>query len=147
MTPFSNTRTKRRTIYTVLLAWLFVLASGWANACLIQARDTHWHAPSDDATLSAEVPRVSPGHVGVDSDHAQNAGPGKGACLKVCDDGSQSLVKLASSVDLTDAAMAPPTALFWSDPLAAAARDNAWLALPAPGRAVPLRTRFARLTL
>ncbi len=147
MPPFSNTLTKRRTVYTVLLAWLFVLASGWANACLLQERGTHWHGPSGDATLTAEVPRVSPGHVGVDSDHAANAGPGKGACLKVCDDNSQSVIKLASSVDLMDSAMAPPAALYWPAPLAATARGNAWLALPAPSPGVPQRTRFARLAL
>ncbi len=147
MPLFSNSRTKRRTVYMVLIVWLFALTSAWANACLLQERGTHWHGPSGEATLAVEAPRVSPGHVGVDSDHAENAGPGKGACLKVCDDNSRPITKLASSVDMTDSAMAPPAALFWPAPPAAAVRENAWLALPAPSPGVPLRTRFARLAL
>ena len=147
MSLFPNTRTKRRTVYTLLLVWFFALGSGWANACLLQERETHWHGPSEDASLSDHASRVSPGHVGVDSDHAENAGPAKSACLKVCGDDSQTIVKLASGVDLANVAMAPPTVLTWADPLAAAERANAWLELPAPSPGVPLRTRFSRLAL
>ena len=147
MSLFPNTRTKRRTVYTMLLVWFFALGSGWANACLQQERETHWHWPSEDASLTAHASRVSPGHVGVDSDHAENTGPAKSACLKVCGDDAQTIVKLASGVDLANVAIAPPTMLTWADPLAAAERANAWLELPAPSPGVPLRTRFSRLAL
>ena len=147
MSLFPNTRTKRRTVYTLLLVWFFALGSGWANACLLQERETHLHGPSEDASLTVHASHVSPGHVGVDSDHAENAGPAKSACLKVCGDDTQTIVKLASSVDLANVAMAPPTALAWADPLAAAEQANAWLELPAPSPGVPLRTRFSRLAL
>jgi len=147
MSLFPNTRTKRRTVYTMLLVWFFALGSGWANACLLQERETHWHWPSEDASLTAHASRVSPGHVGVDSDHAENAGPAKSACLKVCGDDSQTIVKLASSVDLANVAMAPPPVLIWADALAADEQANAWLELPAPSPGVPLRTRFSRLAL
>ena len=131
----------------VLLAWLFAMAAGWANACLLQERGTHWHGPSDDGSPTAQVPHVSPGHVGVDADHAENAGPGKSACLKVCADDSESVIKLASSVDLADVTMALPVSLVWPAPLAVAQQDNAGLALPEPSPGVPLRTRFVRLAL
>jgi len=147
MSLFPNTRTKRRTVHTMLLVWFFALGSGWANACLLQERETHWHWPSEDASLTAHASRVSPGHVGVDSVHAENAGPAKSACLKVCGDDAQTIVKLASGVDLANVAIAPPTMLTWADPLAAAERANAWLELPAPSPGVPLRTRFSRLAL
>ena len=147
MSPFPNTRTKRRTVYTLLLVWFFALGSGWANACLLQERGTHWHGPSDKESLNAQASRVSPGHVGVDSDHAENAGPAKSACLKVCGDDNQTIVKLASSVDLANVAMAPPTVLTWADSLATAEQAHAWLELPAPSPGVPLRTRFSRLAL
>jgi hypothetical protein len=147
MSPFPNTRTKRRTVYTLLLVWFFALGSGWANACLLQASGTHWHGPSADASLIAHVSRVSPGHVGADSDHAENAGPAKSACLKVCSDDTQSIVKLASSADLWDIAAGPPSALAWFAPLDAAALDNVWLEQPAPSPGVPLRTLFSRLAL
>ncbi len=147
MSLFPSTRTKRRTAYTLLLVWFFALGSGWANACLLQERQTHVHGPSEDASSTAHASRVSPGHVGVDSNHSENDGPAKSACLKVCGDDTQTIVKFATSVDLASVAMAPPTVLAWADPLAAAEQDNAWLQLPAPSPGVPLRTRFSRLAL
>jgi len=147
MSPFLKTRTRRRTIYMVLLVWFFALGSGFANACLLQERGTHRHEPSDDASPSALAARVSPGHVGADSDHAENAGTARSACLKVCGDDAQTIVKLASGVDLANVAMAPPTALTWADPPDGAEQANDWLELPAPGPGVPLRTRFSRLVL
>ena len=147
MSPFPNTRSKRRTVYTLLLVWFFALGSGWANACLLQERETHLHGPSEDASSTAHASRVSPGHVGVDSDHAENAGPAKSACLKVCGDDTQTIVKLVSSVDLASIAMAPPTVLAWAEPLATAEQANAWLEWATPPPGVPLRTRFSRLAL
>mgnify|MGYP006317603853 CR=1 FL=1 len=79
------------------------------TACLLQERETHLHGSADEASLNVQASHVSPGHVGVDSDHAENAGPAKSACLKACGDDSQTIVKSASSVDLTGVAMAPPT--------------------------------------
>ena len=147
MNSFPSTRTKRRTVYTMLLVWFFALGSGWANACLLQERGTHWHGPSDGTSLIAQASRVSPGHVGADSDHAADAGTAKSACLKVCSDDTQTIVKLTPSVDLMDVVMAPPTALTWCDPLDATDQANAWLELPVPSPGVPLRTRFSRLAL
>lgn len=147
MSPFPNTGSRRRTVYTVLLAWFFALVSGWANACLLQVTSTHWDGPSDDASLTVQASRVSPGHVGADSGHADNAGPARGACLKACGDDAQTIVKSAPSVDSMDVAAGPPSALAWLDPLASAALDIVWRELPAPRPGVPLRTLYARLAL
>ena len=147
MSLFPSSLTKRRTVYTLLLVWFFALGSGWANACLLQERETHLHGPSEDASSTAHASRVSPGHVGVDSDHAENAGPAKSACLKVCGDDTQTIVKLVSSVDLASIAMAPPTVLAWAEPLATAEQADAWLEWAPPPPGVPLRTRFSRLAL
>ena len=147
MSLFPSSLTKRRTVYTLLLVWFFALGSGWANACLLQVRETHLHGPLADASSTVHASRVSPGHVGVDSDHAENSGSAKSACLKVCGDDSQTIVKLASSVDLASVAMAPPTVLAWAEPLATAEQANAWLEWATPPPGVPLRTRFSRLAL
>jgi hypothetical protein len=147
MSLFPNTRTKRRTAYTLLLVWFFALGSGWANACLLQERETHLHGASEDASLTVRGSHVSPGHVGLDSDHAENARPAKSACLKVCGDDTQTIVKWASSVDLATVAMAPPTVLAWAESPAAAEQANAWLEWATPPPGVPLRTRFSRLAL
>jgi hypothetical protein len=147
MSLFPSSLTKRRTVYTLLLVWFFALGSGWANACLLQERETHLHGPSEDASSTVHASHVSPGHVGVDSDHAENAGPAKSACLKVCGDDTQTIVKLVSSADLASVAMAPPTVLTWAEPLATAEQANAWLEWATPPPGVPLRTRFSRLAL
>ena len=147
MSLFPSSLTKRRTVYTLLLVWFFALGSGWANACLLQERETHLHGPSADASPTAVASRISAGHVGVDSDHAQNAGPAKSACLKVCGDDTQTIVKLVSSVDLASIAMAPPTVLAWAEPLATAEQAAACLEWATPPPGVPLRTRFSRLAL
>jgi hypothetical protein len=149
MSLFSNTHAKRRTGYMVLLAWVLALAAGWANACLLQERGTHWQGHSHDATLVDQAAHFSPGHAGVDSDHAENSnsGAGQSASLKVCDDDKQAVVKLVSSVDLTPVTLAPPTAIGWPDPAATARRRFARWASPAPTPVVPLRTLFVRLAL
>ena len=147
MSLFPSSLTKRRTVYTLLLVWFFALGSGWANACLLQVRETHLHGPLADASSTVHASRVSPGHVGVDSDHAENAGPAKSACLKVCGDDTQTIVKLVSSVDLASVAMATPTVLAWAEPLAAAEQASAWLEWATPPPGASLRTRFSRLAL
>ena len=40
---------KRHIVFVVLLTWLFALASGVANACLLEALGTHGH----DATVGS----------------------------------------------------------------------------------------------
>lgn len=147
MSLFSNTHAKRRTGYMVLLAWVLALAAGWANACQLQERGAHWQGRSNDATLTGQAAHVSPGHVGVNSDRAENPGPGKGVGQEICDDDKQAIVKLLSSVDLTNATMAPPMAFARPDPAAMARRIFAGQALPAPSPVVPLRTLFVRLAL
>ncbi|MDP1650009.1 MAG: hypothetical protein Q8M01_17660 [Rubrivivax sp.] len=147
MSALTNTCTKRRTVLTVLLVWLFALGSGWANACLLQERGTHWLGPTDDASPTAQAPHMSPGHVGADSEHAENSRAIKSDSLMVCSDDAQTIVTLTSSVGLMDVALAPPAALTSCEPLDAAEQANAWLALPPPGTGVPLRTLYSRLTL
>lgn len=151
MIRFTSTRTSRcRTALTVLLVWLFATAAGWANACVIQDRHAHVHGSTDLQALSAHAPLVSPGHLGADSGHAENAGAAKSACLKFCGDGAQTLVKLTPGIDLLDLLhfpMAPPLALAWSTRQAAAMPASARLESPSPSPGLPLRTRFSRLAL
>ena len=144
---FSNIHTTRRTVSIVLLVWLFAMASGWANACLLQRHEVHLHASSIDGPLFVQRTHVSPVHVGLAANRSENPDRSKTACLKVCDDGRQSVIKLASSADLTDALLALPVVFVWQAPLPPAERENAWLAFPAPSPGLPLRTRFARLSL
>ena len=148
MKPFFNSRTKRNTAFAVLLVWLFALASGVANACLLEARGTHSHgAPVTQSSAAEARPEISAGHAGVIASHDVGADASRAVCLKVCDDGSQSLPKQPSSFNVTDPGLALFVTVVWT----AAVLDH-----PAPSRVndlghavptLPVRTRFSRLAL
>ena len=148
MKPFSNTRTKRSTALVMLLVWLFALASGVANACLLEARGTHSHgAPVTQSSATEAASGISAGHAGVIASHDAGADASRAACLKVCDDDSQSLPKQQSSFDLTDPGLALFVAVAWTAAvldLSAPSRTND-LGHRVPG--LPIRTRFSRLAL
>ena len=106
MNLLPNQRSRRRTVFAMLAVWLFALGAGWANACLLQQRGTHAHGASDGAVVAGHTVVVLAGHIGADSAHddeGSGASPAAGkACQKVCDDGTQTVVKVAPSFDLTD---------------------------------------------
>jgi len=144
MTPFQTFRLKRRFASVMLVAWVFALGAAWANACLLQDRTTHLD-PSLVAT--AGPPAVSPGHAGMQPDHAQGQSPGETPCLKVCDDASQSLIKWQPGIELPDMAMLPPFAMASPGSVAALdARHPVRIEHPAR-QSLPLRTRYVRLAL
>ena len=145
----SRSDTRRRMVLAVLAMWLFALGAGWANACVLQDRGTHGHRQAqgviapDDAHIV-----VSAGHIGIDSTHDDDQGAGGKVCLKVCDDGTQSVVKAATSFDLTDVALAPPTATLWTARgMESQVAGVASKAASPPVAGLPLRTRYSRLAL
>lgn len=135
---------KRRFAAAMLMVWLFALGAAWANACVLQDRTTHLD-PSFVGT--AAFLAVSPGHFGVLASHVQNPSPNEAPCLKVCDDTSQSLVKWQSGVDLPGMAMLPSFTMAWSESVASLdALQPVRVEYPTQV-ALPLRTRYSRLTL
>ncbi|MEO8123170.1 MAG: hypothetical protein ABI633_03905 [Burkholderiales bacterium] len=150
MMPFAKRRFKRTTAIAALLVWLFATSVGWANACVLQPQGTHGHAATSEPAASGAPPVVSAGHLGVVPDHDEDGhgNPGKAPCLKVCDDGTKSLVTWTSSIDLTDAGIVPPTYLAWH-----AVEASVSLNIDRPGTeppprlALPLRIRYSRLAL
>lgn len=145
--PFANTRTKRRTAFTVLLFWLFAFVSGLANACLTEPVQTHLHRSAAPEELEVQALMVSPGHLGAVADHPGSSGAGQDACLKFCGDSAQALVKLTPGVSLLDLPIAPPWVFAWTTRQAAAVPTRPWQELPALRPGLPLRTRFSRLAL
>ena len=128
----------------MLMVWLFALGAAWANACVLQDRTTHLD-PSFVGT--AAFLAVSPGHFGVLASHVQNPSPNEAPCLKVCDDTSQSLVKWQFGVDLPGMAMLPSFTMAWSESVASLdALQPVRVEYPTQV-ALPLRTRYSRLTL
>ena len=145
MKLFSNTFAKRKTVVVVLLAWLFALASGVANACLFETPTTHAHivaAAPDGVRVSA----VMAGHTGAIADDGDESSTAKAACLKVCDESSNALATQLSRA-LADTGPTPLVKVLW--PVAAADR-----VAPSPPGApwptatkLPLRLRYSRLAL
>ncbi len=104
MPSLPNTRTRRNTARVMLFVWLFALASGVANACLLEPHGIHDHgSPLSHLSATGATPGVA-GDRAEDITHDDgdsDIGP-TNACLKACDESSQSLLKHSSSVDLPD---------------------------------------------
>ena len=145
MKLFSNTFAKRKAVVVVLLAWLFALASGVANACLFETPTTHAHVVAA-ASEGARVSAVMAGHTGAIADDGDESSTAKAACLKVCDESSNALATQLSRA-LADTGPAPLVKVSW--PVAAADR----VAPSPPGdpwptaTKLPLRLRYSRLAL
>ena len=130
MNRFLSRRRMRNTAFMVLLAWLFAIASGVANACLLEAPHHELHAlaaashAADFSTRSSRLP-----------------------CQKVCDDAPQSLPKAVSGIDQTNPGLPPPSAILWSAtaPIAVGTRRSARMQPALPE--LPIRLRYARLAL
>ena len=145
MKPFSNTFAKRKAVAMVLLAWLFALASGVANACLFETPTTHVHVVAA-ASEGARVSAFMAGHTGAVADDGDESSTANAACLKVCDESSNALATQLSRA-LADTGPAPLVKVLW--PVAAADR----VAPSPPGdpwptaTKLPLRLRYSRLAL
>lgn len=150
MKLFSNTRARRNTAFMVLLVWLFALASGVANACLLEARGTQAHVATAGFSEAVQAPAVLPGHAGAVADHDDDSLAAKAPCQKVCDDGSHSLPKQDLTVAQTEPGPAPLVAVLAvlctaATPVVStsARMDDVQPALPE----LPVRVRYSRLTL
>ena len=148
MKLFPNSRTRRSTAGVMLLVWLFALASGVANACLLEARGTHAHAVAAGAAATVEAPTISAGHAGaIASHHDDGVQAAKASCLKVCSEGSQVLVTPDFKVSHADCGPPIPIAVLWM-PAAPVVlvHDRMDAAVPASA-GPPIRVRFSRLAL
>ena len=144
MKLFSNPFAKRQAAFMVLLAWLFALVSGVANACLLEPPATHAHAVA--APDGARVSAVMAGHIGAVVDHGDESPSAKAPCLKVCDESSNALPTQAGKA-LADTEPTPLVRTLW--PVTAADR----MTLSPMGDfepaapELPLRVRYSRLAL
>lgn len=148
MTFSSNTRNKRRIAFVALLVWLFGVASGVANACLLELR-TAPSAGTTSATLErAHVRHAATGHAaGSDAHQHDDANAPKAPCLKACDDSGNSIPKQPGAAAGTDPGPPFMVAILWTtapSSLSATQRQDAWSGTPSEP---PLRLRYVRLTL
>lgn len=145
MKHYFSTRAKRHTALLVLLGWLFALASGVVNACLLEARATHAHAASIQGTETAQA-FVSPAHAGAVADH-DDSHAAKALCLKVCDDGARSLSKQDLKAFQADPGPAPLMSTFWTALTPVATTHRRWNGAYPDFAERPVRVRYSRLAL
>jgi len=130
-----NGRTKHATTALVLVAWLFALASGIANACLLEEpRANHSHAAAME-----DVPHP---HGVADPSHVI-----KTLCLDACDERTNTLPKQRASINPPTPA---PLALFtivWRESQPGASAPRLRRDKHADPFGIPIRSRFSRLTL
>lgn len=146
MKLLSNTRAKRNTAFMVLLVWLFALASGLANACLLEARQTHPHIATALSPEATQTSVILPAHAGAVADGVGES-HFKAPCLKVCDDGTRSFPKQDSTVAQTDPGPAPLVVVLWGAvaPITPMLRQ---LDVEQPATPeLPIRVRFSRLAI
>ncbi len=146
MKLFADTRTKRNTAFAMLLVWVFALASGVANACLLETPGHHSRAVNGAAATAIQAPTEWVAHLHATADH-DDARSIRQSCLKACDDGTQGLPKAYSGVDHADPGPPALVTTLWtgSMPVVAAPRRVDDLVIPILGP--PLRVRYSRLAL
>ena len=149
MKPFLSNHAKRRTALIATVVWLFALASGMTNACLLEAPGTHAHAALHRHAESAHHAASSTDAAIADDDHDDDddADSPKEACLKACDDGSNAQVKLKASFDLLDPGLAPIVATAWHAATIEISDASRISDLQPSIVGPPFRVRFSRLTL
>ena len=150
MKPFSNHRTRRNTTFVAILEWAFALASGIANACLLETPGQHSHVAasrSSDAHHAHANDALTGDAVAVAVDHDDDRDASKESCLKACDDGSNAQIKLAAGVDLTDPGLAPFVVFAWNAATPVVSAPSRFDRLQVPVVGPPFRLRYSRLTL
>ncbi len=158
---FSNTRTHRHTALAMLLLWTLTIASGFANACLLEQPGAHPHTAAT-AHVGTQVSRhtealdeTSGAVHHSQPDYLQPVGlqtssdPSKtshDACLKVCDDSARSLPKQHAS-SLLDLGHMVVVAVSWSAGVATMLEHGQPNDAQVVTSRLPLRVRYARLAL
>ena len=151
MKSLSNHHSRRRTIFVAMLVWVFALASGMANACLLETQGKHAHATASHSSGAhhAHVPAnagVAGDALAVEHDDDDADAP-KESCLKACDDGSNAQIKLLTGVDLIDPGLVPLIAFAWRAALPVGLARSRFHELRVSVTGPPFRLRYSRLTL
>ena len=148
MMSFFSMHSKRRITFAMLAVWSVTVASGVANACLLDIHGAHDHHAIGEHAATTHEPLVAQATRKSDiGDHDEDQALSKESCLKVCDDSSKFLPKPSFGFDLLDVQIAPPVASVWiaTASLVASVRASDDRRPAAPER--PARIRFLRLAL
>ena len=147
MSLFSTNRTKRHTAFVALLVWLFALASGMANACLLETPGTHSHVATGGFSETAPPAAALKGQGESGDGHDDDLGVAKQSCLKTCDDGLNTLVKLQTGLDLTGSGPVLLGAIPWTAATPVVLAPHPLNELVPLVVGPPFRVRYSRLAL
>lgn len=134
----------------MLVVWLFTLASGTVNACLLEARVSH-----SQGTLAVQLPATDAVH-GIAQNHAVGtvhdeydpaAEPAKQSCLKACEEGTLSLLKQPSSLDTPHLVLAHFVSAAWFAERHVSTLFSRANDLRIPEYGPPIRVLYSRLAL
>jgi len=153
---FRHRRQLRRWAVYVLLAWLFGLSAGVANACLTASLaelglQRSGHLAASTAKADTAMPTCAQHHEGHRAqsraalDH--HALPGQPDCLDFCDKATISIPTLKSVLDQVDGSALPPPVIAMVAPVPAALPVQLWVPRRDGVLAPPIRIAFLRLTL
>ena len=155
MHSLPNKSIRRNTAWGMLLVWVFALASGLVNACLLEPHGIRDHGPPPSHRAPEDGAPGLVAHHAIDAaDAADGDGDGdsdsmlaKESCLKACNEGSQTLLKQATGFDLVDPGLAPSVAAAWAAPVHTVPAFGRALDFRLPERGPPIRVLFSRLAL
>ena len=142
---FADARTKRNIAFAMLLVWVFALASGVANACFLETPDHHATALKAAAAMANQAP-AELAHLDT-AGHHDDSNSTKESCLKVCDDGTHTLPKGYSGVDLTDPGPPSLVTTLWTGSLHVVSAPSRVDDLAVPIVGPSIRVRYVRLVL
>lgn len=143
-----NGRSKRNTAFVVLLVWLFAVASGIANACVLQAQGGNSNFGAIKPFEATHARSAAAGHTPGAANHGSaELDISKAPCLKVCDDGTQLLIKQQTSLDLGDPGSAFLLSVLWTTVIPFVPSPRQRDELQAISHGPPIRVRYSRLTL
>ena len=144
---FADTRTKRNTAFAMLLVWVFALASGVANACLLETSDHHATAAKGSAARTKQAPAELVAHLDATAGHDDDSKSTEESCLKVCDDGTHTLLKGYSGADHTDPGPPPLVTTLWTGPMPIVSAPRRANDSAAAVLGPSIRVRYLRLAL
>ena len=136
MNFLSRTTDRHNAASLMLAVWLFVLASGFANACLLEA-SVHAHQPSSESShINNHVAAIE--H---ESERSSNA-----PCLKACDAGAHAL-QSSNGIDSIDPGSPPSATVIWTGMAPLSTRHRSGFEIPPSLSDPPKRIGYSRWAL
>lgn len=147
MKLFTASRTRRNTACVVLLVWVFALASGIANACLLEWTGPHSTESNAVIVETTHTPNELAALVDTSTGHDDKLDTGKESCLKFCDQGTHTLPTAHSIVDNADPGLAPWVVTLWTGSQQRVSVPRRMMDAAIPVFGLPVRVRYSRLAL